>query len=95
MEGDELCNLYFDSGKVFFGVSTLPAAMKGTVDVGHKDAFEVFFVAGGKVLCYLPDKRDYIELDQGDAILIPPEQAHQLINIGEETATVTWAQFKT
>ena len=94
MEGDEFCSLYFETEKVFFGVSTLHPNTKGDVDQGHKDAYEVFYIGDGKVRCYLPDEGVYNELDKGDAILIPPQKAHQLINIGENTATIIWAQSK-
>jgi quercetin dioxygenase-like cupin family protein len=94
MEGDEICNLYFETDGVFFGVSTIPAKMKGDVDPGHSEAYEVFYVVEGKVLCYIPNKNVYKELNKGDAILIPPPLAHQLINKGENTAIIIWAQSK-
>jgi mannose-6-phosphate isomerase-like protein (cupin superfamily) len=94
MEGDEICNLYFETNRVYFGVSTIPANMKGDVDPGHSDAYEVFYVVEGTVLCYIPNDRVYKELNKGDAILIPPQKAHQLINKGENTAIIIWAQSK-
>lgn len=93
MEGDEFCSLYFES-KAFFGVSTIQAGMKGAVDVGHKDAYEVFYVTAGRILCYLPNEGAHKELNKGDAILIPPNMPHQLINISDETAMIVWAQSK-
>lgn len=94
MEGDEHCRLYLDTENIVFGVSYLPPGTKGDVDPGHKNAFEVFFVVKGTVLCHLPDEDIYEELDEGDAILIPPLRSHKLINIGEEVATVVWSQAK-
>jgi mannose-6-phosphate isomerase-like protein (cupin superfamily) len=94
MEGNEHCKLYIETDKIVFGVSILLPGMKGDVDPGHKDAFEIFYVARGKILCSLPDEDLYEELEEGDAILIPPPRPHALINIGEETAIVIWSQAK-
>ena len=55
--------------------------MKGDVDPGHKDAYEIFYVARGKILCNLPDEDLYEELEEGDAILIPPPRPHALKNM--------------
>jgi len=94
VEGDEYCKLYIETDKIVFGVSTLPAGRKGAVDPGHKDAYEIFYVMKGKILCNLPDENLYEELGEGDAMLIPPPKPHALINIGENTAIVVWSQAK-
>jgi len=94
MEGNEHCKLYFDNDNLVFGVSNLDPGLKGDVDPGHKDSYEVFFVARGKILCHLPDEDVYEELCEGDAILIPPPRPHALINVGENTATVVWSQAR-
>ena len=94
MAGNEYCRLYIETDKIAFGTSTLLPGMKGDIDLGHKDAYEVFFVAKGKVLCYFPDENTYEELEEGDAILIPPPRPHALINVGESIAIVTWSQAK-
>ena len=94
MCGDEHCRRYIETDKIMLGVSTLPPGMKGDVDAGHKDAYEIFYVVKGKVLCNLPDENLYEELDEGDAILIPPLRPHKLINIGESTAVLVWSQAK-
>jgi quercetin dioxygenase-like cupin family protein len=94
MEGNEHCRLYIETDKIVFGVSTLLPGMKGDVDPGHKEAYEVFYVARGKILCNFPDENIYEELEEGDAILIPPPKPHALINIGEKTAIVIWSQAK-
>lgn len=94
MEGDEFCRLYVETDKIVFGVSTIQAGRKGAVDTGHKNAYEIFYVVSGKVLCSIPDENLYEELEEGDAILIPPPKPHALINVGEETATVVWSQAK-
>ena len=94
MEGNEYCKLYIETDKTVFGVSMLPPGMKGAVDQGHKDAYEIFYVTQGNVLCHLPDEDIYEELDEGDAILIPPPKPHALINIGDKKAIVIWSQSK-
>jgi quercetin dioxygenase-like cupin family protein len=94
MEGNEYCKLHIENGNIVFGVSILPPGMKGGVDLGHQNAYEVFFVAKGRVLCNLPDENLYEELEEGDAILIPPPRPHALMNIGSDTATVVWSQAR-
>ena len=94
MEGDEFCKLYFETDKIVFGVSTLQPGMRGDVDPGHNDSYEIFYVGKGKVLCHFPDTNIYEELAEGDAILIPPPRPHALINVGESTAIVIWSQSK-
>jgi quercetin dioxygenase-like cupin family protein len=94
MEGDEYCKLYVETDKIVFGVSTLPPGRRGDVDRGHKDAYEIFYVVKGKVLCNLPDENIYEELEEGDVILIPPPRPHALINVGENTAIIVWSQAK-
>jgi quercetin dioxygenase-like cupin family protein len=94
MEGNEYCRLYIETDNIVFGVSTLLPGMKGDVDPGHKNTYEIFYVAKGKILCNLPDEKFYEELEEGDPILIPPPRPHALINIEEETATVIWCQAK-
>lgn len=33
----------------------------------------------------------YYEMHEGDAVLVPPSEPHQLTNIGSEIALVTWS----
>ena len=94
MEGDEYCKLYLDYDKIMFGLSILHPGHKGSVDPGHENAFELFFVVKGKVVCHIPDENIYEELNENDAILIPPKKAHQLINVGDTVAVITWSQAK-
>lgn len=95
MEGNgEYCRCYLETENLTFGVSTLLPGMRGDVNPGHKHECELFYVAKGKVLCHLPDDNTYEELDEGDAILVPPPRPHALINIGEGTAIVTWSKAR-
>lgn len=91
LEGDEHCREYFKTGKITFGTSTLLPGKCGTVDKGHLDSQEVFFVSRGHVLLSLPDHEEFREMNEGDAIVVPEGVAHKLINVGEETAVITWS----
>jgi mannose-6-phosphate isomerase-like protein (cupin superfamily) len=89
MEGPELCREYVHTEKIWFGTSTLNPGQRGSIDPGHANSQEVFFCAQGHVLLF--DEQRYYELFAGDAILIPESLPHTLVNIGEETAIITWA----
>ena len=89
MEGPELCREYFKTPKIWLGTSTLQPGQRGAIDIGHKNSQEVFYCCRGHVLLF--DEQNYHELFGGDAIFIPEELPHTLINIGEETAILIWA----
>jgi uncharacterized cupin superfamily protein len=89
MEGPELCREYVRTPKIWFGTSTLQPGERGSIDVGHSHSQEVFYCCQGHILLF--DEKQYYELFAGDAILIPEELSHTLINIGDETAILTWA----
>ena len=91
MEGPEHCREYLRTDKVVFGSSTLPPGARGAIDTGHPDSHEVFFVVKGHVLLYVEERNEYFELEEHDAILMPEGVSHTLINVGEETAIVTWS----
>lgn len=91
LEGPEICREYFKTGKITFGSSTLLPGEKGEIDPGHPVSHEVFFVSRGHVVLRNPSTRSAYELKEGDAILIPEGAPHELMNIGMETAVVTWS----
>lgn len=91
MEGEEHCRLFFKTDGLIFGTSTLMPGKAGAVDPGHKKGEEVFYVCKGKVLLFLPNTKKYHELCEGEAILIPPGEPHQLFNPYPESATVCWS----
>jgi oxalate decarboxylase/phosphoglucose isomerase-like protein (cupin superfamily) len=91
LEGAEICREYFKTGKITFGSSTLLPGQSGAVDPGHPVSHEVFFVSRGHVLLSNPTTKAVYELKEGDAILIPQGDPHELINIGTERAIVTWS----
>jgi len=92
MEGPELCREYFVTEKITFGTSTLLPGQRGEIDTGHPSSHEVFFVVRGHVLLYIKEQNKYLELFSEDAILMPEGVSHTLINIGEETAVLSWSK---
>lgn len=91
MEDQELVREYVRTDKITFGVSRLMPGAVGALDPGHTEADEIFYCAEGHVLCYFPEDDTYYELEQGDALVIPPATGHKLFNIGDESAVVTWS----
>jgi len=91
MEGEEHCRLYVNTGKIVFGTSSLLAGKKCDVDSGHKKGDEIFYVAKGRIICHFPKKNVYEELSEGDIVVIPHGEPHQLINSSEEEAIVCWS----
>jgi mannose-6-phosphate isomerase-like protein (cupin superfamily) len=89
MEGPEHCREYVKNSQLWFGTSTLKPGQRGNIDVGHPNSKEVFFVCQGHILLF--DEKKYYELYKGDAILIPENLPHTIINVGDEDAIVTWA----
>lgn len=89
MEGDEIARLYFKTEQLTFGSSQLQPGQTGAVDPGHPHSHEVFFVARGNVLLRVGEV--FHDMHEGDAVLVPPGIPHQLTNIGNERALVTWS----
>lgn len=89
MEGPEVCRLYYKTEKLTFGSSQLNPGQTGAVDPGHPNSHEVFFCARGTVLLKVGET--YHEMHEGDAVLVPPTEPHQLTNIGLDIALVTWS----
>lgn len=91
MEGDEYCREYVRTEKIVFGTSTLQPGQRGAVDPGHPKSHEVFFVVKGHVLCHIPEEYGYFELGEGDVIMIPEGLPHILVNVGDDTAVLSWS----
>lgn len=89
MEGPEHCREFVRTDTLWFGTSTLLPGQRGNIDPGHPHSEEVFFCIKGQVLIY--DEQQYYELYAGDALFIPPNLPHTIVNIGEETAVIAWA----
>ena len=89
MEGPEVCRVYYKTDKITFGSSQLNPGQTGAEDPGHPNSHEVFFCSRGSVLLRVGE--EYIEMHEGDAVLVPPVLSHQLTNIGLDIALVTWS----
>lgn len=90
-EGPELCREYFKTEKITFGTSTLKPGETGAIDRGHKASHEIFFVVRGSVILRTPDTDTKYQLQEGDAIIMPETVPHELTNIGEDIAIVSWS----
>ncbi|MGA3407039.1 MAG: cupin domain-containing protein [Candidatus Bathyarchaeia archaeon] len=91
MEGDECCRLYYKTNQLVFGTSTLQPGKKGAIDPGHKNGYEIFYVAKGRVICSFPKSSKQVELDEGDIVVIPPGEPHELTNNSTVEALVVWS----
>jgi mannose-6-phosphate isomerase-like protein (cupin superfamily) len=91
MEGEEHCRLYFKNDQQLFGTSSLMPGKKGAIDPGHKHGHEVFYVASGTVICRFPRKETSVELTEGDVVVVPPREPHELMNPGGSKAIVCWS----
>jgi mannose-6-phosphate isomerase-like protein (cupin superfamily) len=90
-EGPEECREYFATGKITFGTSTLGPGETGAVDPGHPDSDEVLFVCRGTVKLRNPSDDFSITLAEGDAAVVPSGVAHELENVGDAQALVSWS----
>jgi len=91
MDEDEHCRHYMTTEKITFGTSTLLPGKHGGVDPGHKTGDEIFFVAKGGVIIHFPKKGRYDLLEEGDIVVIPPGEPHQLFNTSEQETVVSWS----
>lgn len=91
MEGAEFVRVYAHTDKIIFSVATIPPGQRGMPDPGHEGAHEVAYVIKGHLLFEFPDSKKWLELRAGDAVLIPEGEAHSVINVGEETAILSWS----
>ncbi|MHA1843116.1 MAG: cupin domain-containing protein [Promethearchaeota archaeon] len=88
-EDDELCHLYREDESMVFGTSYLGPGEIGAVDPGHARGKEVFFCAQGKVIVEF--SKEKIELNKGDAVIIPENEPHKLINKFNEPTFIVWS----
>lgn len=92
LEGAEVCREYFVTDKITFGTSTLLPGQRGDIDPGHADSHEVFFVVKGHVLLLTGTGGAVYELFAQDAIIMPENMPHTLVNIGDEEAVISWSK---
>ena len=89
-EGKEMCREYVSTEKITFGTSRLFPGEEGAVDPGHSEAHEVFFVVRGRVVM-TNENGLFVELEEGDALLVSKNVPHKIINIGAEIAVLSWS----
>ena len=92
LEGPEICREYFATKKITFGTSCLKPGERGEIDLGHPNSHEVFFVCKGHILLFVKTTNKSYELFKEDAIIIPENVPHTLINIGDEEAIISWSK---
>jgi len=91
MEEDECSRIYFRTDKIIFSVSTLLPGQKTPMDPGHKGAHEIIYCIQGRVVVFLPDEERYEELNEGDALCLLEGTSHQVINVGDKLAKLSWS----
>lgn len=91
LEGCEVCREYVVTDKITFGSSTLQPGQTGDVDPGHPHSHEIFYAAKGTVIVRNTATAECFVLKEGDAILIEEGEPHELTNIGDTMAVVTWS----
>ena len=89
MEGPEHCREYLKTAKIWLGTSTVPVGQRGNIDPGHPNSEEVYLCVQGHALIF--DEKQYYELNEGDALLIPEGLPHTIINVGDVPVVIAWA----
>lgn len=77
---------YADVGKtdqLAFGELHVPPHSKAGMDAGHPGADEVFYIAEGTARIAFPESGEQEIAKQGQYIMMPRGQAHEVSNIGE------------
>ena len=80
--GDGIARFYGKDDTILFGTFTLAPMAVGGVDGGHPRG-EYFLCTEGRfilILHYEDKDKEYIEVEEGDAIFVPKNVDHQLIN---------------
>ena len=91
MAQDELGSMYFWTDRLVFTVCQLPPGGRSTLDPGHRGADEVCYVIQGTLVLEFPELQRWERLSAGDAILIPENEPHTVINPGDTAAVSAWA----
>jgi len=91
LEGDEFTKVYFHTDKLIFATSTLLPGQKACLDNGHHGADETCYVIEGQVAIHLTSLDEVHELAKGDCILIPEDEPHYTVNIGDIKSVTAWA----
>ncbi|MCL4377428.1 MAG: cupin domain-containing protein [Actinobacteria bacterium] len=80
--GEGIARFYGKDDTIFFGTFSLAPMAVGGVDKGHPRG-EYFYCQEGRFILMLhrSDRdKEYIEVEEGDAVFVPKNVDHQLIN---------------
>ena len=91
MAKDEMASIYFWTDRLVFVVSVIPPGGRSTLDPGHKDADEICYVVEGTLVLEFPELQRWERLSAGDAIQIPQDEPHTVINPTDKAAVSIWA----
>ena len=90
LDGSEHIWKYFTEDRIIFSISQLGPGQNSTVDPGHDKADEICYVISGTVVMKFPNKNRWVELNEGDAILIAENEPHQIINTSSDEVLMVW-----
>ena len=91
MAADEMASVYFWTDRLVFSVSQIPPGGRSSEDPGHKAADEIAYVVQGELVVEFPNLQRWERLSAGEAILIPQDEPHVVVNPGGEVAVSVWA----
>ncbi len=60
------------------------------LDPGQEGVHEVAYVVNGRLAFEFPRLGKWLELEAGDAVLIPEGEPHGVVSAGDEMAVVSW-----
>lgn len=90
LDGGEHIWKYFTEDRIIFSISRLAPSQSSTLDPGHDKADEICYVISGNLVMKFPDKNYWIELNEGDAVLIAENEPHQIINTSSKEVLMVW-----
>jgi len=88
-DGEEFIQLYRQDDVMKFGTSYLKAGDVGDICPGHNRGKEVFYCAIGNVIVEFT--YESVELSAGDAVIIPVDEPHTLINNFNDPTLIAWS----
>ncbi len=90
--GEGFARFYAKDDTIMFGSFTLAPMAVGGIDKGHPRG-EYFLCTEGRfvlILHFSEEKKEYIEVEEGDAVFIPKNVDHQLINDSDKKMQATF-----
>lgn len=90
LDGGEHIWKYFTTDRINFSVSRLAPGQSSSVDPGHDGADEICYVVSGSLVMSFPQRKEWVELNEADAVLIPENEPHQIINTSAQEVLMVW-----